>query len=47
MDTMNPANISSLEWKVSMTLGTPGANMLEASGVRKLIAETKATVPIG
>ena len=35
MDTTNSASEAELVWKVRRTCGTPGANMLEASGVRK------------
>ena len=44
-DTMKPANISSVEWNVFITSGTPGANMLEASGVKNVIADTSPTAP--
>lgn len=45
MEIMKLWSISSVELKSSMTAGTPGANMEEARGVRKVIPLTMQMVP--
>jgi hypothetical protein len=44
-DNMKPLSMSSVDPKSRMTSGIPGANMELASGVRKVIADIKNTIP--